>query len=186
MTYKIGYALAAMSMCLILFGCAGRQRTETAGSSTSPQPGRSVLVADRSDVIIDDTVLYPRVALPAEGPRYNVTLDEIRDHVQNKTAIFIDARSAGSYASNRVRGAINLPAGQAHTQVSSLSQTVARDQLIIIYCVNPSCGASDMVYEALEEAGFTNMLIYSPGWQALSSAKDLLDRGSSKNEVTMR
>jgi 3-mercaptopyruvate sulfurtransferase SseA len=55
--------------------------------------------------------------------------------------------------------------------LAKIRQNIAPDQLIIIYCVNRTCESSDMVYEFLETQGFTNMRVYTPGWQVLASAK---------------
>lgn len=173
MTFFMKSVLVALPMCLILSGCSGRNRTVTTYKTATPTSTRNAIVADRGFVTNDAVLPYPLVAEPAVGPRYNVTLEEIRDHVMNGSAVIVDARSTGSYAVGHVRGALNIPAGQAASQVRNFSQTFSHDQLIIIYCVNPSCAASDMVYESLEAEGFSNMLVYSPGWQRLSTEREL-------------
>jgi rhodanese-related sulfurtransferase len=112
-----------------------------------------------------------RVQVP-RGPQHKVTLDEIRMHVKEGTAVFVDARSAPSFAEGHVRGAINIPAGQME-HYRELGLVADRDQLIIIYCTDESCESSDMVYEYLLGEGFTNMRVYRPGWASLSTAAGL-------------
>ncbi len=173
MTHTIRYALVAIAACLVLSGCAGSQRTDATTDSTAQPDSRGVLVTDRSDKLNDVSTGYMLESQPAEGPRYNITLEEIRSHVRNKSAVFIDARSAKSFAYGHIRGAMNVPAGQVEFMARDIAQLLSFDQLIIIYCVNSTCAASDMVYEYLEAEGFNNMLIFSPGWQQLSKATDL-------------
>ena len=173
MTHEIRYALVTIAMCLFLSGCAGSQRANATTDSTAQPDSRGVLVTDRSVKLDDGSTGYLLESQLAGGPQYNITLEEIRSHVLNKSAVFIDARSAKSFAYGHIRGAINVPAGQVEYMAKEISQILSYDQLIIIYCVSSTCAASEMVYEYLRAEGFNNMLIYSPGWQKLSKAKEL-------------
>ena len=109
----------------------------------------------------------------AAKTRHDITLEQIGEHVRNKTALVIDARNPDQFARGHVRGAINVPAGQVGSYIPRVQQTAASTQFIIIYCNGPSCGSGDMVYESLAAQGYTNMRVYKPGWAKLTSAKDL-------------
>lgn len=104
---------------------------------------------------------------------YSITYDEFRTNAKDRTALIVDARSPDQYALGHVRGAINIPAGQKQSARDRHLQNVSRDQLIIIYCSSASCGSSDMLAESLISEGFTNVRVFSPGWQVLSHSRDL-------------
>jgi rhodanese-related sulfurtransferase len=87
--------------------------------------------------------------------------------------VIIDARGPADFALGHIRGALNMPAGQKEAYMAQISQSVAPDQFIVIYCNGPHCGSGDMVYDYLVPQGFSNMRVFKPGWEALASAKDL-------------
>ena len=68
---------------------------------------------------------------------------------------------------------INMPAANKETYLDRVTQNVARDQPVVVYCGNPWCYAADSIHDYLKAQGFTNLRIYDPGWQRLSTAKDL-------------
>ena len=98
---------------------------------------------------------------------HNISLDQIRMHVQDGTAVLIDARGPGDFERGHVSGARNLPPGKAEDYLARTLKDVGSNDLIIIYCASSTCGASESVYEALLARGFTNLHVYSPGWQVL-------------------
>jgi rhodanese-related sulfurtransferase len=179
MIHRVGRTFVALSLGLLLAGCSGNNRGEfhpTSAAALSAHPtgqGIDRLVsssggarpAPRSDELLAN-VMPP-------DPRYDITLNEIRERVRNGEAVIIDARGPADFARGHIRGAINMPAGQKEAYLWQLSQSVAPDQFIIIYCNGPYCDSGDMVYEYLASQGYTNMRVFKPGWQALTSASDL-------------
>jgi rhodanese-related sulfurtransferase len=168
MIHTFRRACVALPLGLLLAGCSGNDRTEF-------RPGRGI---DRGVSSTEGARPAPRpdgllgYVAPSD-PRYGITLDEIREHVRNQTAVVIDARGPGDFERGHVRGAFNMPAGQKEAYMVQLSQSVAPGQFIIIYCNGPYCDSGDMVYEYLVPQGFTNMRVFKPGWEAIASAKDL-------------
>ncbi len=128
-------------------------------------------------VVKPETLLVAnRVEPPAPDPLHDITLDQIRHHVQDGTAVLLDVRSPESFARGHVRGALNLPPGPREAMEADLARirdSFAPDQLFILYCADLSCGSSDMACEYLADEGFTNMRVYSPGWRVLATAADL-------------
>lgn len=171
MTRAVRYAFLALPVGLCLAGCSGHNRAESrppsaaGGRTNGSVSGYSPRPATGSDEVLG--------YVAPSAPRYDITLDEIREHVRNQTALIIDVRGAGDFAEGHVRGAFNMQASQREAYMGQLSQRAARDQFIIIYCNGPRCDSADMVYEYLESQGFTNMRVFKPGWAALASAKDL-------------
>jgi rhodanese-related sulfurtransferase len=105
--------------------------------------------------------------------RYDISLDEIREHVRNGSAVMVDARSPEDFQRGHVRGAINVPSNHKETYVAQLKRDYPADQLIIIYCGSSQCHAGDSVYDYAISQGFTNMRVFKAGWKGLSSEKDL-------------
>jgi rhodanese-related sulfurtransferase len=128
-------------------------------------PRGNARTAPRSDALLG-------YVAPSD-PRYAITLEEIRELVQNQSAVIIDARGSRDFALGHIRGAFNMPAGQAAAYMLQLSLVAMPNQLIIIYCNGPHCDSGDMVYEYLAPQGFTNMRVFKPGWEELASASDL-------------
>ena len=170
MTNAIRQALTLLPLALILSGCASGPRIE---SSSSPTPRSAVLVVDRSDSESNETLGAHHSELLKADTQHDITLEQIREHMQNGTAVLIDARGPATFARGHVRGALNLPAGETDAYMPKIWPNVSSDQFIIIYCASPTCGAGDTVHEFLAGQGFTNMRVYSPGWMKLAAAKDL-------------
>ncbi|HKQ47953.1 MAG TPA: rhodanese-like domain-containing protein [Phycisphaerae bacterium] len=165
MTPAIRRALVVFPLGLILWGCSHSTKStvQTASSereeASPPSPVHMTLVRQES---------------PPELPTYpSVDFEELSEHIQNKSAVIVDARSAKSFSGGHVRGAINVPAGEKEAYTEQYLRQLDHDRLIIIYCSNPTCHASDMLYEYLASQGFTNMRLFVPGWQRLASAKEL-------------
>ncbi|NUQ45112.1 MAG: hypothetical protein HUU22_03660 [Phycisphaerae bacterium] len=96
-----------------------------------------------------------------------VTLDEVREHVANLTAAFIDARSTKLYAEGHLLGAFNVPSDDKETHMAVVWQNVNPDQLVIIYCDGGNCEASHEVYDFLKRSGFTQLRLFKEGWEVL-------------------
>lgn len=96
-----------------------------------------------------------------------VTLDEVREHVANLTAAFIDARSTALYAEGHLLGAFNVPSDDKETHMAVVWQNVSPDQLVIIYCDGGNCEASHEVYDFLKRSGFTQLRLFKEGWEVL-------------------
>jgi len=168
---------------LLLAGCSGNNRAESRLASADAVSARTTgqdaaRGIDRRVSSREDARPVPRsdgvlgyVAPP--DPRYNITLDEIRECVRNDEAVIIDARGPADFERGHVRGAFNMPAGQKEAYMEQLNQIVTPDQLVIIYCNGPHCDSGDMVYEFLLPQGFTNMRVFKPGWEAIASVSDL-------------
>jgi rhodanese-related sulfurtransferase len=128
---------------------------------------------DNGTYTMDEASNSPKEASSPTDPQHDITLDQIRKHVQDHTAVVVDARSAEYYARGHIRGAINLPAGAMKGNFPKFKQDVASDQFIIIYCASSTCGAGDMAAEYLTGQGYNNVRVYKPGWERLSREKSL-------------
>jgi len=115
------------------------------------------------------------------GMRQQVSLDSLRAHVLDGTAVFVDARKPDQFAAGHLRGALNLPSESKEANMGTIWQNVAKDQLIIIYCGGGSCHASDVVYDYLISNGFTQVREFKAGWEVLGNQRDLpIETGPAK------
>jgi rhodanese-related sulfurtransferase len=183
MIHTVRCAFVALPLVLLFAGCSGNDRAEFRPDSATGLSARTTGQGAARD--IDHRGSLSGGARPAprpdgllgyvapSNPRYDITLNQMRENVRNQTAVIIDARGSADFANGHVRGAVNMPAGRKEAHVGQLSQSVAPDQLIIIYCSGPHCDSGDMVYESLVPQGFTNMRVFKPGWEAIDSVSDL-------------
>lgn len=181
MNYAIRRTLVVFPISLLLAGCNAAHRSEY-----RPTPGHaSVRTVALHSASANERSGSTRgaviAALPSELPggaiatesRYDITLDELRGHLQNETAVIIDAREPEDFAESHVRGARNVPAQDKEAYMGKINGDVATSQFIIIYCDGPQCSAGDKVYDYAASQGFSNMRVFKPGWQTLASSRDL-------------
>ena len=70
-----------------------------------------------------------------------------------------------TFLDGHIPRSINVPKGHE----SGLEQMYDKNKEMILYCASPQCPASKTVARTLEEAGFTNVLVYEGGmseWEA--------------------
>ncbi len=179
---RVGCALVALTLGPVLAGCGGSHRTEFSPDSASSLPARTTgqATARGGDSPASGTTAGPRSRPDqvfgytiAPEARHDITLEELREHFRNDTAVFIDARGIADFARSHVRGALNMPPSRKEAYLGEIRQKVAPDQFLIIYCAGPHCDSGDMIYEYLASQGFTNMRVFKPGWETLSAASDL-------------
>jgi rhodanese-related sulfurtransferase len=178
--------MVTVPLGLLLAGCGGGHRAGFFHEQAAARPERTtdhpVAVRESRDsdrsVSRSDAGIAPRHEQRANGTiaaasRYDITLDELRRHLQDHTAVIVDARPPDDFSRGHVRGALNLPAGQEEAYIGDISRDVATSQLIVIYCNGPHCPAGDTVYDYAVSYGFSNMRVFKPGWETLKSAKDM-------------
>ena len=106
---------------------------------------------------------------PVQDSPYAISYEEFRVHARNHDAVIVDARDPVPYSLGHVQGAINIPAGEKQPYRDRYLKNVDSNQLIMIYCNSASCHSSDMLAEHLIAEGFTNVRVFTPGWQVLSA-----------------
>jgi rhodanese-related sulfurtransferase len=101
-----------------------------------------------------------------------IELAEFHTTVDGKSALILDARSAPFYALGHVPGALNLARDDfAHDyQVLAKKLATYRDQPVVVYCSGGECHDSKLVASALLSLGFTNVKVFTGGWEEWSQA----------------
>ena len=82
--------------------------------------------------------------------------------------VLVDVLSKEKYAARRVPGALNIPETLDYAKTFEAALQVPKDTHIAVYCSSSTCHASVRAADALEKAGYTNVLHYKDGiagWQ---------------------
>jgi len=130
----------------------------------------------RFDAELTSLVTASPLALP---PAPTVGLQEFRAAVQEKSALIFDARPAQFFTEGHVPGALNLARDNFaydYRQLSSILKA-ANDKPIMVYCSGGVCHDSRLVANALLTLGFTNVSVFTGGWEAWSAAGLPVSRG---------
>lgn len=175
MTIPYRLSQLAVLLGLMLSGCASPRHSESPHARASSK-STSNHAGNHFAQVVDRTNDHDAARSNATADEYSgreITLEQFKEHVQNDTAVVIDARDPDQFAQGHIRRAINVPPGEIQSLMPQLENTVSRYQYIIVYCSSSICDSSKMVYEYLTAQGYSNVHIYSPGWKSLASAKDL-------------
>ena len=93
-----------------------------------------------------------------------VTVAEVMEHINNGTAIIIDARDPNEYEAGHIPGSLNLPETQFMDVFQELGDSLPREIPLIVYCQGGDCDQSHAVLERLKDFGFELLLLYPEGW----------------------
>ena len=113
-----------------------------------------------------------------------VSTDELKRTLANKTAVVLDARPYREFAMSHVPGAQNvapkpgIPISMYVSDVKEVERLVVgnKSKPLILYCNGPFCGKSKRLSEELLAAGFTNVRRYQlgiPVWRALGGLTEI-------------
>jgi rhodanese-related sulfurtransferase len=113
-----------------------------------------------------------------KAPPFRVTnlqvigLAQFRTLVQDKGAVILDARAAPFYQQGHVPGALNLARDDFARDYRALAPELKsdRDRLIVVYCSGGACHDSKLVASALLSLGFSDVRVFTGGWEQWSAA----------------
>ena len=106
------------------------------------------------------------------APAATIGLDKFRSAVDSKSALILDARPSVFFGNGHVPGAINLARDNFAPDYRRLTGVLEanRDKPIIVYCSGGECHDSKLVANALLSLGFSNVTVFTGGWDAWSAA----------------
>jgi rhodanese-related sulfurtransferase len=101
-----------------------------------------------------------------------VGLDQFHSAVDRKNALILDARPSAFFEQGHVPGALNLARDDFAHDYRQLANVLkgATDKPIIVYCSGGDCHDSRLVANALLSLGFSNVSVFTGGWEAWSGA----------------
>jgi rhodanese-related sulfurtransferase len=106
------------------------------------------------------------------SPAETLGLEQFRSAVESKSALIFDARPSAFFLRGHVPGALNLARDNFAQDYRRLSGVLkgANDRPVIVYCSGGACHDSRLVAGALLSLGFTNVKVFTGGWDAWSAA----------------
>lgn len=121
-----------------------------------------------------DAELTTKVAAPPFkiAPAATVGLEQFRSAVDGKSTLILDARPSVFFENGHVPGALNLARDDFAHDYRRLSGVLesAHDKPVIVYCSGGDCHDSRLVANALLSLGFSNVSVFTGGWDAWSAA----------------
>jgi rhodanese-related sulfurtransferase len=147
--------------------------------SSQPLPMVYQTPEQRLDAELTALVKVPAFQL---APAATLGLAEFRSAVQNKSAVILDARPAAFFAQGHVPGALNLARDNFAKDYHRLSTVLkpAEDKPLIVYCSGGECHDSRLVANALLSLGFSNVRVFTGGWEAWSAAELPISKGAAQ------
>jgi rhodanese-related sulfurtransferase len=90
-----------------------------------------------------------------------VNRDEVKQALDDGSAVLVEALPRDYYDKEHLPGAINIP----HDQVDELAASLLpdKDAAVIVYCANGPCANSGIAARRLSELGYTNVADYHLG-----------------------
>ncbi len=98
-----------------------------------------------------------------------VDIDEAEILYKSGKALFVDARGAFEFDDARIKGAINIPAGDAERRIEAQKELL-KDKILVTYCSGAGCHLADKVANALFDSGYRKVVIFFGGWPKWTSA----------------
>lgn len=132
--------------------------------------------------------IHQATLLEPDQKTKEVSTEELRQILAEKSAILFDARPFKEYAISHIPGAVNvsakpgLPMSSYVSDVAEIGRLLKGDKAtpIILYCNGPFCGKSKRLAAELLEAGYTNVRRYQlgiPVWRALGGVTQIEPAG---------
>ena len=128
--------------------------------------------------------IYETTLMESDQKTLEVSTNELRKILAEKSATVFDARPFMEYAMSHIPGAVNVsekpsvPISQYVSDVAEVGRIVGnnRSAPIILYCNGPFCGKSKRLSEELISAGYANVRRYQlgiPMWRALVGVTEI-------------
>lgn len=131
---------------------------------------------------VDDPLGLSRISdaanMPDFGRPVQVTVTQVRELVEKKGAVIIDAREAPEYAAGHIPGAINMPFDEVITDTARLEAFDQQGKPILVYCGGVTCELSMKLGYALVAAGKTRILVYTGGWPEWTAMQYPIEQGA--------
>jgi rhodanese-related sulfurtransferase len=147
--------------------------------SSQPLPIVYQTPEQRLDAELTSLVKVPPFQI---APAATLGLAEFRSAVENKSALILDARPSAFFEEGHVPGALNLARDNFAKDYHRLSGVLkpAEDKPVIVYCSGGACHDSRLVANALLSLGFSNVRVFTGGWEAWSAAGLPVSKGTQQ------
>jgi rhodanese-related sulfurtransferase len=93
---------------------------------------------------------------------------------QKQDLLLIDVLPREMYIKQHIPGAVNIPIKDNENFLKDVEARVeSEDQLIVVYCANIKCDASEKAAQKLESAGFSNVRRFEEGLEGWFGKKEM-------------
>ena len=116
--------------------------------------------------------------IPDIGRPVQVTVTQVREFVDKKSVVIIDAREAPEYAAGHIPGAVNMPFDEVITDTARLEAFDQQGKPILVYCGGVTCELSMKLGFALIAAGKNKVLVYTGGWPEWTAMQYPIEQGA--------
>ena len=113
-------------------------------------------------------------------------LEEARALYEERTGVFVDARSAKEFGEGHIPGALLLPLDDFDEAVSSWTDLIPFDTLMITYCAGAGCESSWDVAELLKEEGYSQVKVFFGGWGEWKDAGYPVEKSEPKGKSLLQ
>lgn len=94
----------------------------------------------------------------------SIDLKKAKELFDNGVVIFVDARPEYRYIEKHIKGAVSLSASRFIVQYEQVKDQITKDTPLVVYCNNSGCKLSEQVAKYLKEKGYTQLMVFTGGW----------------------
>ena len=127
----------------------------------------------------DYSLIYREIAFT---PGQVLSSEEAFRLSRSPDVLFIDARPAEDYAAGHIKGALNLPVRSSRNQKMVFMQKIAKEQKIVVYCIDSGCPSAERLMKELQLMGYKNIMIYPTGWLGWKEAAYPMEKGAGDEQ----
>ncbi len=104
----------------------------------------------------------------------SVSYQQVKAKLNDPEVVLIDARPVEEYEENRIGNAMScFPYLDEAEFMQIILEQIPRDKIYIIYCHGGNCDLSHMVAERMKAFEFTDIFIYTAGWEEWSKKEGI-------------
>lgn len=141
--------------------------------------GLSLIRVKTELVAANDSLLFSENEKDTVLRFLTISTEQAYKFYNSGKAVFIDARDQWDFADGHIPGAINIPEF-SYEPDDSTANSIDKNQRYIIYCHGNDCDVALRLAKELKKLKFKNLLIYSNGWAAWTSAGYAVEKENSK------
>lgn len=112
----------------------------------------------------------PRLVLSSSAAAINYIQLKEAEAKFDQGVTFVDAREPEEYRGGHVKGAVNIPGGEAPEAIQSVLEAQSPDHEIVVYCDGEECGSSTLLAGKLQRLGFNKVYVFFGGWTVWRTA----------------
>ncbi len=99
-----------------------------------------------------------------------VTVEIAKKLFDENSAVFIDARDPWEFSEGHIFNAVNIPEF-SFSPYMPIVKSLDKNAAYTIYCSSSDCELSRRLASRLKDSGFTNLVVFSDGWESWLNAR---------------